>query len=196
MLKRAVTFSFIAAVVSAMSVAAEAQWVIHALGGTVQSVASARKMMTLRTDDGSPGSFKFPQTPNLNVSFDKDVRAETMEADKESGIGHQVILFFFGADEVRTAVAVQDLGTGPFVKLSGTVVSFSKHDRTLTMQTPAGGQQAFVVTDKTVVDTADGLEPGRRFHANKGDHLRLLAEPKDGQQQAMLIRTSGVDGAL
>jgi hypothetical protein len=196
MLKRAAIFSVVVAVMAIGSVAAEAQWVIHALGGTVQSVGAARKTMTLRTDDGSSGEFKFPQAANVSVSFDKDVRAETMDADKESGIGHQVILFFFGADEVRTAIAVQDLGSGPFVKVTGTVVSFDKHDRTLTMRTPAGGQQTFVVSDKTVVDTADGVEPGRKFHASKGDHLRLLAEPKGGQQQAMLIRTSGVDSAI
>jgi len=196
MLKRAVTICLVVAGMAAGSVAAKAQWVIHALGGTVQSVGAAGKTMTVRTDDGSPGDFRFPQKSNLNVSFDKDVRAETTDADKENGIGHQVILFFFGVDEVRTAVAVQDLGTGPFVKLAGTVVSFNKHDHTLTMQTPAGGQQTFVVTDKTVLDTADGVLPGRRFHASKGDHLRLLAETKDGQLQAMLIRTSGVDSAI
>jgi hypothetical protein len=196
MLKRVVTPCLVIAVMAASAAAAKAQWVIHALGGTVQSVGTSARTMTLRTDDGSPGDFKFPQKTNMNVSFDKDVRAGTMDADKENGIGHQVILFFFGADAVRTAIAVQDLGTGTFVKLAGTVVSFNKHDHTLTMQTAAGGQQTFVLTDKTVVDTADGVVPGRRFHAGKGDHLRLLAEPKDGKQQAILIRTSGVDSAL
>jgi len=196
MLRRVFIPCFVVIAIGCSSAAVQAQWVVHALGGTVQSVRAAKKTMNLNTDDGSSGEFQFPETANINVSFDKDVRAETEPADKLSGDAHQVILFFFGVDLVRTAFAVEDLGTGPFVKVTGTVVSFNKHDHTLTLQTNAGPPQTFVVGDKTVVDTAGGVASGHGFKAEKGDHLRLLAESKDGKQQAMLIRTSGIDAAI
>jgi hypothetical protein len=196
MLKRAMTALFVVAAIAFSSAAAEAQYVVHALGGTVQSEQAAKKTMVLSTDDGSPGRFQFPQTASVNVTFDKDVRSETVGTDKFNGEGHHVIVFYFGDDEVRTAFAVEDLGTGPLVKAVGTVVSMDKYHHTITLATAPGVQQTFGFGEKTVVDTAAGVTTGKKFSANKGDHLRLLAASKDGQQQAMLIRTSGVDSAM
>jgi len=196
MFRRALIPCFVVVAIVCGSAAAEAQWVVHALGGTVESMQPARKTMYVITDDGSSGDFQFPQTPNVNVNFDKDIRSETMTTDKFNGQGHHVVLFYFGDDRVRTAFAVQDLGTGPFVKVTGTVVSFNKHDHSITMLTKEGSQQEFLVSNKTVVDTPDGVTLGRKFKADKGDHLRLLAETVNGQQQVMLIRTSGIDTSI
>jgi len=181
---------------SSSAAAAHAQWVVHAMGGTVQAVLPAKKAMTLVTDDGTSGKFEFPETENVNVVFEKDVRSATMNADKFNGEGHHVIVFYFGNDLVRTAVAVEDLGTAPVVKETGTVVSFDKHSRTITMLTAEGKQEPFVVDDKTVVDTGEGVTSGKKLHVSKGDRLRLLAESENGHEEVMLVRTSGIDNAM
>ena len=40
-------------------------------------------------------------------------------------------------------------------------------------------------------DTPDGVVPGRKFNAERGDHLRLLVQAKDSQQQTLLVRFDG-----
>ncbi len=193
---KAVSPCLVVLAVSSSSAAAHAQWVVHAMGGTVQAVLPEKKAMTLTTDDGTSGKFQFPETENVNVVFEKDVRSATMNADKFSGDGHHVIVFFFGNDLVRTAVAVEDLGTAPMMKETGTVVSFDKHSRTITMLTAEGKQEPFVVDDKTVVDTGEGVTSGKKLHVSKGDHLRLLAESENGHEEVMLVRTSGIDNSI
>jgi hypothetical protein len=176
--------------------AMRAQWVIHSLGGTVESLQPARKTMYVITDDGSGGNFQFAASPDVNVSFDKDVRLGTMSADKFTAQGDHVILFYFGDGRVRTAYSVLDVGKGPFVKETGTVESYDKHSRMLTVKTKAGADEAFVVSDKTVVDTADGVANGKKLHLSKGDPVRVLAQSASGSNQALLVRTGGIDPAI
>jgi hypothetical protein len=190
MLKRAVIACCIVSAFSFCSVAASAQWVIHAMGVTVKSVNDSSKTLLVDTDDGTPGDFQLPKTSKINMNFDKDVRAETAAPDKFDGKAGHVILFFYGDGVVRTAVAAESVGAGPFQKITGTVLKYDKHDRTVTLQTDSG-EKTFSISDKTIVDTPDGVAPGRKFNAERGDHLRLLAQLKDGQEQTLLIRFDG-----
>jgi len=190
MLKRAIPTCCIALAISFCPVSASAQWVIHALGGTLKSTSTGAKTIVLNTDDGTPGDFQIPTLSKVNMNFDKEVRSETVAPDKFSGKDGQVIVFFYGDGVVRTAVAVESAGTGPFQKITGTVVKYDKHDRVITLQTDAG-EMTFPISDKTIVDTPDGVVPGRKFSAERGDHLRLLALKKDGQEQTPLIRFDG-----
>jgi hypothetical protein len=190
MLKRAVTAGFILAAISLCPVTASAQWVIHALGGKLKSTNTASKTIILDTDDGTPGDFQIPQLSKVNMNFDKEVRAETTAPDKFTGGGGHVIVFFFGDGVLRTAVAVESAGAGPFEKITGSVVKYDKHDHVLTLQTEAG-DKTFAITDKTIVDTPDGVVPGRKFSAERGDHLRLLAQPKGAGPQILLVRFDG-----
>ena len=175
---------------------ARAQWVVHALGGTVETLQPDHKTMYVITDDGSGGDFKFAASPSVSVSFDKEVRSEAVTTDKFNGQGHHVVLFYFGDDRVRTAYAVEDVGTGPFVKTTGTVVSYDKHGRTLTVTAKDGTSQKFVIDDKTVVDTPDGVATGKKLHLNKGDQVRLLAQSEKGGVTALLVRTGGIDTTI
>jgi len=190
MLKRAIPTCCIALAVFFCTVSASAQWVIHALGGTLKSTSTGAKTIVLNTDDGTPGDFQIPILSKVSMNFDKEVRSETVAPDKFSGKDGQVIVFFYGDGVVRTAVALESAGAGPFQKITGTVVKYDKHDRVITLQTDAG-EMTFPICDKTIVDTPDGVVPGRKFSAERGDHLRLLAQKKDGQQQTLLIRFDG-----
>ncbi len=188
MLKRVLTAGFILATISFYPVSASAQWAIHALAGTLKS--TNRSAFVLNTDDGTPGDFQVPNLSKVNMTFDKEVRAETIAPDKLTGNAGQVIVFFYGDGVVRTAVAVESVGAGPFQKLTGTVLKYDKHAHILTLQTDAG-EKTFPIGEKTIVDTPDGVVPGHKFNAGRGDHLRLLAQKKDGQEQTLLVRFDG-----
>jgi hypothetical protein len=190
MLKRAVTACFILLAISFCPVSASAQWVIHALGGTFKSTSPSTKTIVLDTDDGTPGNFEIPQVSKINMNFDKEVRADTTTPDKFSGKDGQVIVFFYGDGVVRTAVAVESAGAGPFQKVTGTVLKYDKHDHVIILQTEAG-EKTFPIGDKTIVDTPDGVVPGRKFNTERGDHLRLLVQTKGSQQQTLLVRFDG-----
>ena len=94
MLKRAFTAGFILAALSFSPVTASAQWVIHALGGTLKSTSTGAKTIVLNTDDGTPGDFQIPILSKVSMNFDKEVRSETVASDKFSGKDGQVIAAF------------------------------------------------------------------------------------------------------
>ena len=170
---------------------AHAQSVVHAVGGTVTAVSPAEKTITLTLDDGTSDTFQYMATADAKLSFAAEVRAETTSPEKVTASGAHVILYFIWSNDGRTAVAVQSLGSGPFEKVDGTIVKFDKHDRDLTLRTADGKTETVQVAAKTVLDTSDGIAEGPQFHADKGDHVRLLAEAKNGNEEAVFIRPDG-----
>ena len=190
MLKKAIPVCSIVIAISFCSVLARAQWTVHALAGKMRVVNVDSKILIIEANDGTDGIFQLPENDKLKLSFDKDVRAATIAPEKAVGDTGQVIVFFFDNGDLRTAVAVESVGDGPFQKLTGTVLKYDKHDRVLTLQTPEG-EKSVAISDKTIVDTPDGVVPGRKFSAERGDHLRLLAQTKAGVQQTVLVRFDG-----
>jgi hypothetical protein len=189
MLKKVITTCSIVLAISLCSTAARAQWAVHALAGKIESLSASAKTITLDTNDGTPGNFHLPKA-KVDMNFDKEVRAETTPVEKFTGAEGQVIVFFFGDGIIRTVVAVESVGAGPFQSVTGSVVKYDKHERILTLQTEKG-DQTFVVSDKTIVDTPDGVVPGHKFTAEHGDHMRLLATSSNGTQQTLLVRFDG-----
>ena len=172
--------------------AANAQSVVHAVGGTITGSPSAGAI-TLNLDDGTSGSFNFLATPDAKLTFPEDVRAETAPPDKPVANGSHVILYYIWNSDGKAAVAVQSLGSGPFEKVTGTILKFDKHAHDLTLRTADGKTENILVASKTVVDTVDGVEEGAQYRAEKGDHVRLLAESKNGNVEALFIRPEGDD---
>jgi hypothetical protein len=183
----------IAVAIACCGGAANAQAVVHAIGGTLTAVSPDAKTVTMTTDDGSSASFNLSPTMDTKLNFDDKVRAETTTPQKLKADGSHVILYFIWNNDARTAVAVQSLGAGPFEKVTGTVLKFDKHDHDLMLRTADGKTETVLVGDKTVVDTEDGIGEGQQFHAGKGDHVRLLASSKNGSEEALFIRTEGLD---
>lgn len=183
----------IAVAIACCGGAASAQAVVHAVGGTLTAVSPGTQTVTMTTDDGSSASFDLPPTLDAKLSFDGKVRAETTSPEKLKADGSHVILYFIWTNDSRTAVAAQSLGSGPFEKVAGTVLKFDKHDHDLMLRTADGKTETVVIGDKTVVDTVDGVGEGQQFHAGKGEHVRLLASSKNGSEEALFIRTEGLD---
>jgi glycerate kinase len=93
---------------------ATAQEVVHALCGTVRSINSTAKTITVATDDGSEGLFQDFTKSNVSLDFDKKIRAEATTANAFTKNGVRVIVYYFGNSDERTAVALQDLGLRRF----------------------------------------------------------------------------------
>ena len=108
--------------------AASAQEIVHALSGTVTHIDPQSRTMQVKTNDGSEGSFSFPAAKgSTEVSFDRDVKDRTVPVDTFNKPDEQVIVYYYGNGSVRTAVAVQDLGTAPLDVVEGTVTKFDKN---------------------------------------------------------------------
>ena len=167
--------------------AATAQEVVHALCGTVRSINSTAKTITIATDDGSEGLFKDFTKSNVSLDFDKRIRAEATMADAFTKNGVQVIVCYFGNSDVRTAVALQNLGTGPFEKSSGTVVKFHRNEHVLTIKNKSGVEESFHISPKTLAETAMGAVKGYELDLEDGDQVQVTASPVSGGETALFI---------
>jgi hypothetical protein len=179
----------LAGCVSSASVFGCAQEVVHALSGTVNSINLNAKTITIVTDDGSPGTFKAMTDPRTPVEFDKTLRADTTAADAFNTKGARVIVFYFGYSDVRTAVALRDLGPGPFTKSSGTVVKFDRGEHSMSIKDQTGAIASFKVTRNTVADTGSGTVEGFKFEPVKGDRVQLISSLVNGSATALFVNS-------
>jgi hypothetical protein len=178
---------FFAACFALVATAVQAQQRVHALSGTVTSINAKVGMIEVDTDDGSSGHFRWMKSSGPSVDFDKTVSADATAADKFTLQGHHVIVYYFGEGEVRTAVALHDLGDGSVEKSTGTVVKLNRHDRVLTIKNSAGAEVSYHLDPKTVADTATGVMENFKFDLSKGDAVRVTAAQANGSDTALLI---------
>jgi len=171
------------------TLAANAQEVVHALCGTIRSIDSDAKTLTVSTDDGTARLFKESTNSNLSLDFDKRIRAEATTADAFTKSGVRVIVYYFGEGDILTTVALQDLGTGPFEERNGTVVRFDRHERVLTLRNASGVEETFHLTPKTVAETAYGAAEGLDLDSKDGDQMTVTASSVNGVETALFIRT-------
>jgi hypothetical protein len=175
-------------VVSLAALAANAQEVVHALAGTVTSINPTQQTIIIKTDDGSEGLFKDLIKSNVSFDFDRNVRAAAIPASSFTNKGAHVIVYYFGGGDVRTAVALQELGAGPLQKVSGSVYKFNKHEHLLTIKDAAGTNESFRIDPKTVAETPWGAVEGEKFDPGKGDRVRVTAVLANGAEDALFIR--------
>jgi len=172
---------------SLVTTIAFAQQRVHAVSGTVTSINPKIGMIEINTDDGSSGHFKWMKHEGISIDFDKDVKAESTDADKFTATGVHVIVYFFGDGEVRTAVALRVLGNGPFENDKGTVVKVNRHDHLIIIKTGSGADQSFRIDPKTVADTTTGVVEGYKLDFDKGDAVQVTATPAGADKTALLI---------
>ena len=74
-----------------------AQEIVHALCGTVTSINSADKTLTLFQDSGSRANFKIMSASSTRIAFDKKIADEATAAKEFEKQGAYVILFILEA---------------------------------------------------------------------------------------------------
>jgi hypothetical protein len=167
---------------------AKAQEIVHALTGMLTSVNPKTSTLHVATDDGSDGLFKIFTDKGTQLSFQKNVKAESVPAAGFTKTKTQVLVFYIGDDAERTAVALEDLGAGPFVKTVGTVVKLDRHAHILTVKDSTGVEQTFHIDAKTVGEATNGVLEGEKFDADKGAKVRVIASTENGAETALFIR--------
>jgi hypothetical protein len=171
------------------AVAARAQEVVHALTGTLTTVTPKSSTLFVQTDDGTEGAFTTKAKPGLVLDFPKNVKAEVVPPATFTKLQTRVLVFYVGDDSTRTAVALKDLGAGPFIKATGTVVKLDKHAHTLSIKNASGAPETFTIDAKTIAEAAEGVEEGVKFDAHAGGSVRVTARSVNGVETALFIRS-------
>jgi hypothetical protein len=189
MLRRFVSTCAFAVCVVSVPMASAAQEIIHALTGTVASINSSAKTISVMQDNGPSRDFGLMTNPKTRIAFDKHIEAESTAAGSFDKQGAYVIVFYYyGQGDARTAVAVKSLGTGPFSSMEGTVTKFDSHAHSISVQDSSGAAQTFKLDATTVAESNTGAVSGDRFHADKGDHVRIVSVGADGAATAVFVR--------
>ncbi|MES2393595.1 MAG: hypothetical protein V4555_18300 [Acidobacteriota bacterium] len=144
---------------------------VHAVTGMVNAVTPTS--LSLAASNGVTSEFTIDPSARVSVTFDSGLRADTAAPAQFNKVGDFVVVYYYGYDTQRTAIAIKDLGAGPFTKAQGTVVAFDKHTRSLTLRNASGKETSLVLEDSLIVDTDTGVSAGRRFSPHKGDQVRV-----------------------
>ena len=171
------------------SFAATAQDVIHALIGTIGSIDSSAKTIAVKIDDGSEVNLKDMVNSHRKTLFDKSARIDAAAAGDFSRSGERVIVYYIGVGDLRAIVALRSLGPGPFTTSAGTVVSFNKKERSLSITDQSGKLQLFGITSDSVADTEIGAVGGLDFRPGKGDPVQVTSAVVNGNRTALFIGT-------
>ena len=155
LLSRAVTFAICLSLAPSIAIAQER---VHALSGTVSTIHPKIQMTEIDTDDGTSGHFEWAK-PGVSIDFDKAVSADAIAADKFTTRDTHVIVYYCGVGDVRTIVALRDLGTGPLLNRTGRVVRLDRHEHLLIHQEQQRRRRDLCQIDaKTVADTENGVD--------------------------------------
>lgn len=168
--------------------AAGAQEIVHAVSGTVLKVDAQAKTLKIQTNDGSEGLFRVASKPAVQVDLDRDLKSHTTEAAAFNKTADTVVVFYYGNADMRSAVAVQDLGAGPFTKVEGTVTKWNRHEQLLTLKDTSGKAHTFHVDPKAAAETMDGAVSGNRIDPEKGSDALVIASTGAGTPTALFIR--------
>ena len=169
--------------VAVLPVGAHAQMVVHALSGTVKAVNAQSLELTTNADTTS--EFKIAPDPAPALEFDNGLRATATVAGKFNHPGDFAVVYYYGFGSDQTAVAMQDLGSGPFQKVEGTVTGFDKHARAVTVKDSSGQSHTFNLSDHLIVDEEQTVAEGRRYAPHKGETIVVAYS---AQNQAVFIR--------
>ena len=170
-----------------LAAACSAQEVIHALTGTVRSIGASEKSLVIFQDSGRQMMFKGSGNAKVRAALQKKFGDETISADELKAEGAYVIVFYYGGGDEPTAVALKDLGKGPFTATSGTVTKFDPHTRSVTVQDESGTVHVFKIRSETVVESAMGVVDGPKFSPEKGDRLHVVAAKADSEDIALFM---------
>lgn len=166
---------------------ATAQQVVHALTGTVSSINVGSKTISVFQDNGIQGLFSDGTDTKSHLSIDKKVALETTAADVFKKTGAYVVVLYYGPDQDRTAVALKNLGAGPFTSVTGNVVKFDGK-RSIAVTDESGATQNFKITLETIGEGYMGAVDGYKLQAQKGDKVRIVASKDDSGLTALFVR--------
>ncbi|MFY9937107.1 MAG: hypothetical protein WAK33_09560 [Silvibacterium sp.] len=167
-----------------------AQEVVHAVTGVVTGVDTSTHTITLKTNDGSQVVLQEEAKHDPRFDFDKALEADATRSADFNKQGDPAIVYYFGMDENRKAVAVKDLGTTALKSVSGQITHWDHHRHVVTIKTASGAKQTFQLDDKTAVETPMGVVNGDKFEGQNGDQISIRYSDKGGNNEAVFLSES------
>jgi hypothetical protein len=172
-----------------------AQQVVHAFGGIVSEVNPRARTITV-----APGirpqkqnTFKDIAISKSPVLLDKKVRDDTVPVDTVKEQGTYVIVYYFSDGTAMTALALRNLGRGPFTEAVGTVVRFEGREHSILIRDKSGAVQSFKISPDTIAESSNGVVEGFKFEPEKGDLVRITVAEANGSAAALFIDGCFVD---
>lgn len=162
-----------------------AQMSVHAVAGQVKAVSAGG--LDVQVMPGAVSHFSLPAKAQA-TDFPSDLQGESTPAREFHKVGDYMLVFFYGFGNQRTAVAVKDLGAGPYTKVAGTVEDFDKHARKVKVRDDSGKETDYVLADRLIVDSDLGATNGRRYSPHKGDALLLTCSGGDAPGTVAFLR--------
>ena len=188
-MRKSIVYAFcVAAACGSLPVLASSQQVVHALTGTVSSINSAAKTITVFQDNGNTGTFEQFTGARSQVAFDKKLALVTTDPGAFSEQGAYAIVFYVGMMDHPNVVAVKPLGKGPFASSEGTVTNFSGKDRVLSVADQSGAVTTFKLTPESIAEGGAGAVEASRLNIRKGDHVRVVSTTVDGAAVALFVK--------
>lgn len=172
----------------AITFPAVAQENVHALTGTVSGIDPAHRTITV-FQDGTRIAFNVMTSAKTRISFSKGIADASIPANKFQKQGSYVVVFYYGMDQDRTAVALKALGQGPFSSTRGEVSGWDGRTHSLAVTGSDGMTHSFEVESGTVAETDAGAVDGSHFHAESGEHVRVVSAMKNGSPTALFVNT-------
>jgi hypothetical protein len=167
---------------------ARGQMIVYAMTGTIRSVSATQ---LTATSGGLTETFSLEQKSHVSLDFDKDLHEDSTPAADFHKPDAFAVIYYYGVSTDKTAVAVKDLGPGPFERTSGTVTHFDKHSRRLTITNAAGKTENYIIGEKAVIATGMRVKPGRKIDPPSGSHVRVTTVPENGAQTVVFVRLEG-----
>jgi hypothetical protein len=172
-----------------------AQEIVHGITGTVTAANPNAKTFTLQADNGTVVLFDARNHGGNPVTLAKEMQQQSTAADTVH-TGAHVLVFYYGNDAVRNAVAIRDLGTGALDRVNGNVADFDRHQHRMKVKCSAAEPQDVVLSDQTVVDTPMGVVQGSKYKPNKGEQVGIVSTSSKGERTALFISATGPNASM
>jgi hypothetical protein len=187
-MKKPLPFACLIALCGCLPVPALSQEVVHALTGTVSSINSATKTITVFQDNGNSGVFNDVPGAKSRYAFDKKLASETVNVGTFNDQGAYAIVFYYGMIDNPTVVAVKPLGKGPFASIEGTITSFSGRDHSISITDQSGAAKTFKLAPDSVAEGDTGAIEASKLQARKGDHVRIVSQDESGAPTVLFVK--------
>jgi hypothetical protein len=186
-MQRKLGFTLMSVTMMVFCASAGAQMVVHAVSGMVKAVNADSKTMDVTVYNGDTSQFKLPMKPK--ATLDKSLQSDAVIASNFQHIGNYVVVYYYGYGNDRTAVAVKDLGAGPLQSIEGTVVSFDKRDRTMTVKDDGGKSETIALNDQMVVDVGTSVTSGKGYTPHAGYHVITTYTKAEDKATAVFVHS-------
>lgn len=172
-----------------------AQEVVHAFGGIVSEVNPRAKTITVIPGDRPQSQNIFKGIPDFKYSalLDKKISDGAVAVDTVKEKGLYVIVYYLSDGKLLNAIALRNLGPGPFTEAVGTFVKFENRGRSILIKDKSGAPQSFQFNPDTIAETSNGVVAGSKFQPEKGDLVRVMTMEANGTATALFIDGCFVD---